>query len=137
MRTGSQCEIRAFYAVVDGAILDTGRLAGELAHVEDASATHGTLAHDLDRGDARRMHREDAFDGNLAAELANGEHRGDAAAANLDDNALEGLNTFLVTFDDLVIDLDRVARAELWEVRTEVLELDGLKGGRHCLVSKS
>jgi hypothetical protein len=59
------------------------------------------------------VHREHALDCHLAAELAHGEHRGDACAANLDHHALEGLDAFLVAFDDLVVDLDGVASAEL------------------------
>src|SRR5690606_21817336 len=100
----------------DLALLDAGGLALQLAHVEQAGATDLAEAAHLDAGEAGRLERENALDGDAVRNLADGEGGRDTRAATLDDDAGEGLDALLVAFDDLEVDADGVAGAELGQV---------------------
>src|SRR5688572_5399189 len=73
------------------ALLDARGLAGEIAEVVEAGATHAATRHHFDLLDARRVQREDALDADAVAHLAHGEGGASAALGALDDHALEHL----------------------------------------------
>src|SRR5205807_2423289 len=56
--------------VLAAAFGDAGRLAAALAQVIQLGTPHRAAAHHLDRGDARRVQREDAFDALAVRDLA-------------------------------------------------------------------
>ena len=102
---------RALAAVVVAAALgDARRLAAAAAQVIELGAPHGAAAHHLDRGDARRMQREDALDPFAVGDLAQGEVRVDAGVLAGDADALEGLDALALALDDAQADAHRVAR---------------------------
>ena len=76
-------------------------------------------------GDAGAVQGENAFHGNVVGNLADREGLGDSVAAALDDHAGEGLDALFGAFDDLEVDADGVAGAELGKVGTEVPVMDG------------
>ena len=82
------------------ALGDAGRLAAAAAQVIELGAPHVAAAHDLDRGDARRMQREDALHALAVGDLAQGEVRVDAGVLAADADALEGLDALALAFDD-------------------------------------
>ena len=93
-------------------LLDAGLLAGETAEIVEASPTNFADAVDGDLVDERRVHREDTLDTDAIGDLADGEALANTFALDLDNYALEDLNTLLVTLLDLVGDGNRVARLE-------------------------
>src|SRR5579862_1110020 len=103
----------AFAAVVLAAALgDAGRFAAAAAQVIELGAAHVAAAHHLDRGDARRMQREDAFDALAVGDLAQRKVRVDAGVLSGDADALEGLDAFALALDDAQADLNGIARLE-------------------------
>src|SRR4051812_7270032 len=62
-------------AVLAAALLDARRLAGAAAQVIELGAAHLAAAHDLDRGEAGRVEREDALDPLAVRDLAQREAR--------------------------------------------------------------
>ena len=95
-------------------LLDPGLLAGEVPEVEDAGPADLTYLVELDGLDGRKLVREDSLDSDAAGNLADGESPGErGCSANLDDDALELLKSFLVSFLDPVGNGDGVTGLEL------------------------
>ena len=62
-----------------------------------------------------RMDRETSFHADAIAHLANDNALGDSTVSGGDDDAFENLNSKLVSFPDLLVDLYGVAWSELGE----------------------
>src|SRR6478609_6400749 len=105
----------------DGVALlaDLGSLAAQTTQVVELRAAHVTTADDLDVVDDRRVQREGALDADAERDLADGEGLADAAAVATDDDALEDLDTRARALDDLDVDLEGVAGAEVGNVRAQ------------------
>lgn len=104
---------------------DFGFLSGEFAEIEDAGLTHFPVAQYLEGLDVRGVHREDTLHSHVPGHFAHGERFGDSVSFDLDDHALEGLDTFLVTLDDAVVHVDGVAGFEFRDFR-RILSLECL-----------
>src|SRR5471030_1176846 len=108
-------------------LLDLGSLAAQVAEVVELCAAHVTAGHDLDLVDDRRVHREGALDPDAEADLAHGERLTDAVALTPDGDALEDLDARASALDDLDVDLERVARAEMRDVGAQGGGIDGVE----------
>ncbi len=73
------------------------------------------------------MQGEGALHPDAEADLADGEGLADAPALTADDDALEDLHARAGAFDDLDVDLDGVACAELRDVVTEARCVEGVQ----------
>lgn len=89
-------------AALETTFLDTGFLTGKFAQVEDTGATDNPALVHFHFFDERRVDGENSFHTDVARHLPNRESSGSTAPAALQHNALELLDTFLVTFLDLV-----------------------------------
>src|SRR5437868_1563248 len=113
-------------------LLDTRRLAGELAEIEELRATDAAATDDRDVADHRAVHREDALDADAVGNLPDGECLADSSAAAGDANALERLNAFLVTFFDANVHAQRIAGTKCRHVRAHPALLSLDKGVHMC-----
>lgn len=96
------------------AFLDCGSsLANALAKVRELGAADGAVAFHFDFFDARRMHRENAFDAFAVADASDGECRVHAASSPSDDYTGKDLNSFFVAFDDFGVHTDGVTDGEI------------------------
>src|SRR5689334_17423434 len=93
-------------------LLDAGRLAREMTEVVQLGATDASAADDVNLGEHRAVHREDALDADAVGDLANGERLADTTAAARDADALEGLDPLLFAFLHAHVDAERVTSAE-------------------------
>ena len=93
-------------------LFDTGFLTGEVAEVEDAGTTHSTMLVDINLLDERASEGEDALHSDAVSDLADSKGFGSTASTALKDNALEVLDSLLVTFFNLVMDSDGIASLE-------------------------
>ncbi len=89
------------------------------------------LAFHFELFDLGGVEREDTFDAFVVDDAADGEGGVDAVALLHDDGAGEDLDTFLVAFDDALVDIDDVADFELGGLGLEVL---GLNVGHECVL---
>src|SRR5258707_5904386 len=92
---------------------DAGRLAAQVAQVIQLGATHLAAAHNLDRVDHRRHHREYALDAFAVGDLANGEALVEPAAGTADADAFIGLHAGALAFDHLDVDDHGIAGTKL------------------------
>ena len=97
-------------------LLDTGFLTGEIAQIEDAGAAHSTVLVDVDLLDERTGNGEDTFHTDAVRDLADSKGLSSSASTALQDNALEVLDTFFVSFLNLVMDSDGIASLEFGEL---------------------
>ena len=97
-------------------LLDTGFLTGEITQIEDAGAAHGTVLVDVDLLDERAGKGEDALHSDAVRDLADSKGLSSSASTALQDNALEVLDTFFVSFLNLVMDSDGIASLEFGEL---------------------
>src|SRR5689334_18242479 len=93
-------------------LLDAGRLAGEMTKVVQLGATDASAADDVNLGEHRAVHGEDALDTDAVGDLAHGERLADTTAAARDADALEGLDPLLFAFLHAHVDAERVTSAE-------------------------
>ena len=84
----------------------------EVREGNKASPGGPSAADDVDVVDDRRMQREDTFDADAKADLADGNRLADSAVFSGDTDALKSLQAFLVPFLDADVHLDGVARLE-------------------------
>src|SRR5690606_2334286 len=105
------------------ALANAGGLSGEIAQVEQLRTPHATTPNDLDVGEHGAVHREDALDANTVGNLAYGERLAHTTAAARDADALEGLQTLLLTLTHTHIHPKGVSRAERRNVGAEELLL--------------
>ena len=103
------------FKILASALFDTGFLASEVAEVENAGATHNTAFVDLDVSNHRRGEGEDSLHANAAGDLSHGESLGGAGAVDLQDHALELLDTLLGAFHDSIGNGDGVTGFEFGE----------------------
>src|SRR5215207_7935268 len=108
-------------------LLDLGGLAAQLAQVVELGAADVAAGGDLDLLDDRGVHREGALDADTEADLADGEGLPDAAALAADDHALEELDPLAGTLDYAHVHLQRVAGAEVRDVGTQRLGVQGVQ----------
>ena len=97
-------------------LFDTGFLTGEVAEIEDAGTTHSAMFVDINLLDKRAGEGENTFHSDTVGDFADSKGLSGSASTTLQDNALEVLDTFFVTFFDLVVDGDGVASFELGEL---------------------
>ena len=97
-------------------LLDASLLTGKVAEVVDAGAADFTDLVDLDAVDEGGLEGEDPLDADATGNLADGERLGERVGAfDLDHDASELLEPFLVSFFDLVGHGDGVTCLELGE----------------------
>ena len=89
-------------AALETTFLDTGFLTGKFAQVEDTGATDNPALVHFHFFDERRIDGEYPFHTDIARHLAHRESSRGSAAATLQYNALELLDTLLVTFFNLI-----------------------------------
>ena len=111
------------FRLLTSALFDTGFLASEVAEVENAGATHDTALVDLDVCNHRGGEGEDSLHTNAAGDLSHREGLGGAGAVDLQDHALELLDTLLGAFHDSIGNGDGVTGFEFRELlgRYEVI----------------
>src|SRR5439155_1340946 len=105
-------------------LADPHRLAGEPTQEVELGAPNATLAHQLDLRDRRRVQGEDALHADARRDLANRERRVDPGTAAADADALERLQSLLVTLAYPYHHPDGVARIERRDVGLEPLALE-------------
>lgn len=103
------------FRILTSALFDTGFLAGEVAEVENAGATHDTALVDLDFCNHRGGEGEDSLHTNAAGDLSHREGLGGAGAVDLQDHTLELLDTLLGAFHDSIGNGDGVTGFEFGE----------------------
>src|SRR5690606_34254481 len=111
---------------------DLGGLAVQVAEVVQLRTTHVTALDNLDLGDVRRVHRERTLHADTEGDLAHGEGLADTTALAADDHAFEHLVALAVALDDADVDLQRVARAKVGDVRTQRLGLQRVQRVHRC-----
>ena len=97
-------------------LFDLRLLAAEVAEVVQLGAANCTAADNLNVVDDRGVYGERTLNADLEADLANAERLANAFTRATDDNTLENLDTRARTFDDVDVNLDGVAGAEIWNV---------------------
>lgn len=103
------------FKILASALFDTGFLAGEVAEVENAGATHNTAFVDLDVSNHRGGEGEDSLHANAAGDLSHGESLGGTGAVDLQNHALELLDTLFGAFHDSIGNGDGVTGFEFGE----------------------
>ena len=83
-----------------------------------------TRAFDNDGVDARGVDREDTFDSDCTGHLADRDGLADARVLLLNNDALERLDTFLGTFDNLDVNGNGIASTEFRKVGLQIFVLD-------------
>ena len=106
------------------AFLQAGRFAGAVAEVIQLRAADAALAFYFQLFDFWRVERENTFDAFVIHNAADGERLVDAVPFFHDHGAGENLDTFLVPFDNSLVDIDNVADIELRRGGLEMLALD-------------
>src|SRR3954468_10985196 len=116
-RSRSACQL------LDPALADAGGLAAQGAQVVQLGAAHPALAHHLDALQHGRMQREGTLHADAARDLADLEGLAHTAVLAADADALEGLDTLLVTLAHADVHADGVAGTEAGDVVPQVLLL--------------
>jgi hypothetical protein len=115
------------------ALPDPGSLATQRAEVVQLGAANPSAGNDLDLVDSRCVHREGPLDADAVADLADGERLAGAAALPPDHHALEDLDPGPVTFLDVNVHLESVARPETGDVGSDLRLLKlGNRGVHRC-----
>ena len=99
--------------------LDLGSLAVAVAHVVQLGTANVTLGQNFDLVDDRRVNREGTLHADAEGNLADGERLADAVALAAHHEALEDLDTGVLAFDDVDVNLDGVTGAELGNVAAQ------------------
>src|SRR4029453_4563257 len=99
--------------------LDLRSLTAQGAHVVQLGAADVTLGDDLDLFDDRRVNREGTLNADAEGNLADGEGLADTLALAAKDEALENLDTGVLAFDDVHVNLEGVTRTELRNIVTQ------------------
>lgn len=95
------------------ALNDTSRLSTKIAQVIQLRTTNAASAQQLDGVNLRGVQWEATLDADAEAHLANHEGLAKTSAGACDHNACEGLDTGIVAFCDVHIDLNGISRAEI------------------------
>ncbi|VXB15296.1 hypothetical protein ARTHRO9V_120049 [Arthrobacter sp. 9V] len=99
--------------------LDLCSLTAQCAHVVKLGAADVTLGDDLDLVDDRGVYREGTLYADTEGNLAHGEGFANAVTLAAQDEALEYLDTGVLAFDDVDVNLEGVARTELRNIITQ------------------
>ena len=97
-------------------LFDSGFLTGEVAQIEDAGTAHSTTLVDINLLDKRAGEGENTLHADTVRDLADSKGLSSSASTALQHNALEVLDSFFVTFFNLIVDGDGVTRLELGEL---------------------
>lgn len=100
-------------------LADLCLLAAKCTQVVELCAAHVTAADELDVIDDRRVDWELTLDSHLERNLANVERLANPVTVTADNDALENLDTATVTFNNVYVNLHRVADAEVGNVATK------------------
>jgi hypothetical protein len=103
------------------AFAETRRFAFEATEVIQLGSANPAGADDVDMIDNSGVHRENALDALAEANLADGDRFTHSGVVSGDYGTFEDLQALFVTFPDLDVDFDGVARPECGEVRPEIL----------------
>ena len=103
----------AVFARARHVFCDARLLALAFAQVVELRASDLSALHDLDRGEVRRVEREDSFDPFAVGALAHGEAAAQPCVVACDAHSLEGLQAFVVAFTDAHLHAQRIACAKL------------------------
>src|SRR5664279_797925 len=105
---------------------DARCFTAEIPEVVELRATDPAMAFDLDAINAGRIEWEHALHADSTRDLTDGEHLPRAAAFARDHQTLEDLDTFLVAFFDLHMNLDRISRRKCRNVGARFTRFDEL-----------
>ena len=94
-------------------------LAAECAQVVELGATNVTSADELDVVDDRRVDRKLTLDADLERDFANVERLANSVTVTADNHTLENLDSAAITFNNVYVNLHRVADAEVGDVATK------------------
>ena len=83
-----------------------------MAQIIELRATDASATNDLNVGEHRAVHREDALHANAVRDLSHGERLAHTTSTPRNADALESLNALLLTFLYAHIDAQRVACTE-------------------------
>jgi len=97
-------------------LLDLGLLTTQTSEVVDARLADRTQLVDFDVLNHRRSDGEASLNTDVVGNLADGECASLTLATTLNDNTLESLQTFLLTFNDLVGHGDGITCSELRKI---------------------
>ena len=122
----SGCGCAAFFF-----LHESGTFAQALAKISEFRAADGPFALDFHFVHAWGVDGENALDAFAVADAADGEHLVQAVAAAANHYPGKNLDTFLVPFDDSLVNIDDIADLELRRVGLEVLRLDM---GHQCVL---
>lgn len=101
--------------------------AGSLSEEVELCSSGLSASNRLYIDDVGRVKREDAFDTFAAYHPAYGEHFIDPTSLAGDYRAVKNLDTFLLAFFDLVVDVNDIADFEIRHVFFQALAFDGVK----------
>jgi len=108
---------------LESLFLETGGLADLVAKEVQLAATHLAVTQNLDLVDLGGVHRDGALNTDTKRDLADGERLAIARPVPTDADTLKDLGALSRAFDDLVVDLDRIADVDLVEVLADLLLL--------------
>src|SRR5579859_1380249 len=106
-------------------LLEAGGLPTQSAHVVEVLAADLIVAHDLDLVNARRVEQIGALDADIVRDTADGEGAVEPRAAQMNDDALEDLDTLAIALDDLGVHAHGVAGLQRWNILAQVFFFDG------------
>ena len=108
---------------LESLLFNTGFLTGKIAEVENSCSADGTAFVDVNLLNERTGNGEHALHANAVGNLTDSKGLGGTTSSALQDNALEVLDTFFVTFFDFVMDSDGIASLEFGELFSLVISL--------------
>src|SRR5450830_486667 len=99
------------------ALLKSGALASAFAQEVQAGTAHFVVAFNNKLGDAGGIGQEGTFHADaIAGNPADCEAGAVAAAANVEDDTLEFLDSLAVTFFNLIVNGNGIARENVWDI---------------------
>ena len=99
-------------------LFNTGFLTGEIAQIEDSCTAYSATLVNINLLDKRAADGEYTLHTNAVGNLTDSKGLSRTASAALQYNALEVLDTFFVSFFNLVMNRDGIASLELGELFT-------------------
>ena len=99
-------------------LFNTGFLTGKIAEIEDSCSADSTVFVDIDFLNERAADGEHTLHANAVGNLTDSKGLSRTTSSALQDNTLEVLDTFFVSFFNFVMDSDGIASLEFGEVFT-------------------
>src|SRR5690349_2898054 len=112
--------------------LDLRSLTAQCTHVVKLGAADVTLGNDLDLFDDRGVYREGTLHADAEGHLTDGEGLADALALAAQDKALEYLDTGVLAFDDVHVNLEGVTCAERGNIGAQRGCIYGIENMHEC-----